>query len=129
MDADGYAMKKIILAFMLIAFAVCSYGAEYEMVMFKCGIKGGKTIEPNISESLSKMGLNASYEYDDNSAYVFAIVKNDINITELADANKLLPLSLKDEEKYSKIITQRKLDAYYDNNPSERPAMLEWSMR
>jgi hypothetical protein len=124
-------MKKFSLIFLLVlfcgfAFAVCSYCAEYEMVMFKCGIKGGKTIEPNISESLSKIGLNATYEYDGEKAYVFAIVKNDINLTWLAVTNLLMPLSKEEEEKFKETIEARRKDALCANDPTLCEPMKVW---
>lgn len=101
----------------------------YEMVMFKCGVKGGQTIEPNISENLSKIGISATYEYDGNKAYVFAIVKNDINLTWLAVTNLLMPLSKEEEEKYKETIVSQKLRTEYLNGTLPIPTHIpqEWA--
>ncbi|OQA01877.1 MAG: hypothetical protein BWY70_00208 [Bacteroidetes bacterium ADurb.Bin408] len=115
-------MKKIILAFMLIIFAVCSYGAEYKVVFFKVNkiIKKGN-IQPNVSEELMKLAKVGQMVYTDKDAYIFAVIPSNTNDLFLALFNGLKPLSKAEELLYAKNIELINLNCDYENGVKARP--------
>lgn len=113
-------MKKLILLFAILAFAVCTYSAEYEVVFFKVGKKFNVNA-PNVSQALEKECHSAFMAYDDKYAYVFAIVDTTKNITWLAITNLLLPLSPEDEAKYAAEIANARAEVDYINGVKPRP--------
>lgn len=123
-------MRRLFLVFLLLVFfiyytpptAYCENSIiEYQMVMFKCGVKSDGATAPNVSVNLEKLCISSYFAYKNNSAYVFAIVPINLSLTLLAITNFLLPLSQSEELEFKSIIDMTKIELDYCNGVKARP--------